>query len=109
MPLDPKSIRAILKGEKNPVGFSSENKSQVTVVACISIAWYCIPPMVIWDRKNFSVELAKGEDMFYGLSENGWMDQELFDGWSCSINSTDTAPFRWPFFALLSRHHSQHC
>ena len=33
MPLDPKSVRAIFaKGEKNPVAFSSGNKSQITVV-----------------------------------------------------------------------------
>ena len=58
MPLDPRAIFA--KGEKNAVGFSSGNKFQITVVACVSAAGYCIPPMVVWDRKNLSVELVEG-------------------------------------------------
>ena len=61
---------------------SSGLKSQVTVVGC---GGQCIPPMVIWDRKNLPPELAVGEvpGTIYGLSMKGWIDQELFDliGW----------------------------
>ena len=41
MPLEPKSVRAIfVKGEEESfVGFCSGNKSQITVVACVSVAW----------------------------------------------------------------------
>ena len=53
---------------------SLQETIQITVVACVSAAGYCTPPMVVWDRKNLSIELVKGEDTFYGLSENGWMD-----------------------------------
>ena len=44
MPLEPKAVRAIfVKGEEESfVGFCSGNKSQITVVACVSVAWYCI-------------------------------------------------------------------
>ena len=94
MPLDPKSIKAIFaKGEKNPVGFSSGNMSQITVVVCVMAAGYCILPTVVWDR---SVELIKGEvqGTFYGLGENGWMDQELFDRWLCHHFLCYTSPTR---------------
>ena len=110
MPLDPKSVRGIFaKGEKNPVGFSSGNKSQITVVACVSAAGYCIPPMVVWDRKNLNVDLVEGEvpGTFYGLSENGWMDQELFDGWFCHHFLRYAPPTR-PILLLLDGHSSHY-
>ena len=84
MPLDPKPLKIVTwKGHKNPSQVSSGLKSQVTVVGCVSAGGQCLPPMVIWDRKNLPPELAMGEvpGTIYGLSSKGWIDQELFDLW----------------------------
>ena len=110
MPLDPKSVKCVFaRGVKNPVSLSSGNKSQITVVACVSAAGYCIPPMVVWDRKHLSDELIDGEvpGTFYGFSDNGWMDQELFDGWLCNHFLRYAPPTR-PVLLLLDGHSSHY-
>lgn len=62
MPLSPQSPKCVFtRGEKNPVNIDGGDKAQITVVACVSAAGYCIPPMVIWDRKKLSLELTAGE------------------------------------------------
>ena len=61
MPLDaePPKLVAVRGGAVSAIG--SGDKTQITVVACVSAAGYCIPPMVIWDRKILSPELTDGE------------------------------------------------
>ena len=84
MPLDPKPLKiATWKGQKNPSQVSSGLKSHITVVGCVSAGGQCLPPMVIWARKTLPPELATEEvpGTVYGLSSNGWIDQELFDLW----------------------------
>ena len=46
--------------------------------------------MVIWDRKMLHPDMTIGEvpGTFYGLTANGWMDQELFENWLKSHFST---------------------
>ena len=100
MPLDPKPLKTIhRKGEKNPVALGSGLKMQITVVGCVSAGGYCLPPIVIWDRKRLKPELTVGEVLgtLYGLSKKGWIDQELFDAW---FNSLFWNTLRWhvPFF-----------
>ena len=80
--LSPKSPKCMFEvGTKVAATVSSGDKAQITVLACISAAGYCLPPMVIWDRKVLTPELTKGEipGTIYGLSQSGWVDQELFD------------------------------
>ena len=84
LPLDPKAPQLIFQqGEKNLPAVGSGNKAQITVVRCVSAGGSCLPPMVIWDRKTHSPELTVGEvpGTIYGLSEKGWIDQELFEVW----------------------------
>ena len=100
MPLDPKPLKTIhRKGEKNPVAIGSGLKTQITVVdcVCVSAGGYCLPPMVIWDRKCLKPELTVGEvpGTIYGLSKKGWIDQELFDAW-----------FNFHFFGSTLRWHA---
>ena len=59
---------------------TSGNKTQITVLACASASGQVVPPMVVFSGKNFNHALSKGEvpDTFYGMSDSGWMDQELF-------------------------------
>ena len=110
MPLDPPPLKCVYsRGENNPASLSSGDKTQVTVVACVSAGGICIPPMVIWDRKLLSIELTVGEvpGTFYGLSNKGWMDQELFDAWfSCRF--LRYAPPARPLLLLLDGHSSHY-
>ena len=106
MPLSPQSPKCVFaRGEKNPANIDGGDKAQITVVACVSAAGYCIPPMVIWDRKKLSLELTAGEVLgtFYGLSDKGWMDQELFDAW-LSCHFLRYAPPTRPLLLLLDGH-----
>ena len=84
MSFEPKHPKGIFPvGDKRPAMFSSGNKGQVTVVGCVSAAGFCMPPMVILDRKTLAPYLTTGEvaGTIYGLSSSGWMDQELFHLW----------------------------
>ena len=74
-PLSPKVLHKV--GVKNPCYFTGGTKTQVTVLACTSVAGYAIPPFVIFDRKTLNPHLTKGEVLgtSYGLSPNGWIDR----------------------------------
>ena len=71
------------KGQRKVRYRSSGNKSQVTVVGCVSATGQAIPPFVIFSGKSLNVEWTKGEvpGTTYGLSDNGWMDMDLFKMW----------------------------
>ena len=110
-PLNPKPLKAIYRqGAKNPSVFTSTGKSQITVAACVSAAGVSIPPMVIWDRKTLSPELARGEvpGTIYGLSTSGWMDMELFRIWF-QRHFLHYAPAARPLLLLMDGHSSHFC
>jgi len=111
MPLNPKPLKTInQRGVKNPSIFSSMGKTQITIVGCVSASGMCIPPMVIWDRKTLSPELAKGEvpGTIYGLSSSGWMDMELFNVWF-KRHFLRYAPAARPLLLLMDGHSSHYC
>ena len=111
MPLDPKPPKIVAyKGHKNPSQVSSGVKTQVTVVGCVSAGGQCLPPMVIWDRKNLPPELAVGEvaGTIYGPSAKGWIDQELFDLWF-TLHFLRYAPSVRPLLLLMDGHSSHYC
>ena len=60
-------------GQKHPYTVTSNEKAQITVLACGNAAGYCIPAMVVFDRKTLKLEMTTGEvpGTFYGLSESG--------------------------------------
>ena len=72
-----------LKGQKKVWYRTSGIKNQVTVIACVSTSGQCIPPFVIFDAKRLNLEWRKAKVVgtSYGLSDNGWVDMELFKGW----------------------------
>ena len=63
---------------------------ELTVVACVSAGGFCIPPMVILDRKTLHPDMTIGElpGTIYGLSSKGWIDSELFKMWFNSLCSS---------------------
>jgi len=84
MPLDHRPPKVIAKrGQKKVHRRTSGYKSQITVIAYVSATGHTIPPYVIFDAKGLNYEWLKGEvtGTRYGLSDTGWADAELFEGW----------------------------
>ena len=82
--LDGHASRIVAKrGQKKVKYRTSGNINQITVIACVSASGQCIPPFVIFDAKWLNMEWRKDEVVgtSYGLSDNGWVDSELFRGW----------------------------
>jgi hypothetical protein len=96
-------------GCKHPYTITSSDKSQITVLACASAAGNAIPPMVIFDRKALKPDMTVGEvpGTFYGLSESGWMDSELFEEWFKHHFLRYAPPIR-PLILLLDGHSSHY-
>ena len=71
------------RGHKKVRYRTSGNKSQITVIGCVSATGHSIPPFVIFDSKSLNMEWRKGEipGTSFGLSDKGWVDTELFRGW----------------------------
>ena len=82
-PLNPWGIYIVDQmGSKYPSHVTSEDKSQLTVMACTCAAGYFIPPMIIFDRKKFIKAWADGEvpRTLFGLLQNGWINSQQFYG-----------------------------
>ena len=102
-PLALASPKLVFKtGTKSACAIGSGDKSQITIVGCVSAAGFCFPPIVIWDMKTLSPELAVGEvpGTVYGLSTKGWIDQGLFQDWFCH-HFLYYAPSARPLLLLL--------
>lgn len=111
MPLSPAPLKGVCKkGTKTPNSIVSGDKSQITVVGCVSAAGHCIPPMIIWDRKTLQADMTKGElpGTIYGLSSKGWVDQELFQIWF-EFHFLRYAPPVRPILLLMDGHSSHYC
>ena len=57
----------------------SGDKSEITLVTCGNAAGTVLPPMLIFKGERLNHEWKDGEvlNTLYGISENGWIDQEL--------------------------------
>ena len=75
------------------------------MLACVNAIGNGLPPMAIFDRQTFPIELATGEipGTIYGFSHSGWIDQDLFDKWFNKHFLRYAPAFithGWPFFPL---------
>ena len=110
MPLEHKMPKVIaLKGAKKVRQCSSGNKTQITVLGCVSAAGQVIPPMVVFSGKRFNHSLSDGEipGTLYGMSDSGWMDGELFANWF-STHFLKHAVSSRPLLLLLDGHSSHY-
>ena len=101
--------RIAVRGQKHVTVPLSNDKTQVTVMACVSAAGSSIPPMVVFKRSNLTEDLIQGEvpDTLYGLSKSGWMDGDLFTKWFRYHFLTHVPPVR-PILILLDGHSSHY-
>ena len=84
LPLNPTCHKVVDKvGSHNPSYITGNTKAQVTVLACTNATGYAIPPMIILKKRPINQQLTNWEvpGTSYGLSPNGWMNQELFTSW----------------------------
>ena len=76
LPISPKPLKMVCrKGSKNPFCIDSGGKGQITVVGCVSAAGYCVPPMVLYNRKScfVSAEMVQGKNSI-------WIFKQRMDG-----------------------------
>ena len=107
LPLGAYNNRVVAKVGSNPCCITTNTKTQVTVLACVSAAGITMPPFVIFKRKTVNQELASGEvpGTLYGLSENGWMTRKLF----IHYHFLSYAPKARPIVLLMDGHSTHYC
>ena len=112
IPLDPKPPKVVsLKGQKKIRYRCSRQKSQITVFGCCSATGQATPPFVIFDAKQLNPQWCKGEvpGICYGLSDSGWTNKELFNGWLEGRFLTNASAVAGHPLLLLIDGHSSHC
>ena len=69
-----------------------------------------MPPMVIYDRKTLHADMVKGEvgGTLFGLSQKGWIDQELFRLWF-KYHFLRYIPPERPVILLMDGHSTHYC
>ena len=110
MPLQHKVPKVLsVKGAKKVRQVSSGNKTQITILGCASATGQVVPPMVVFTEKHFNSLLSNGEvpGTLYGMSPNGWMDEELFCDWFFKHFLTHAVSER-PLLLLLDGHSSHY-
>ena len=106
MPFDFKTPNVVAKTGSKKVRYrQTGRKGQVTIVACANAIGQAIPPMIIFDSKNLNHAWTKDEvpGTRYGLSDNGWINTDLFEGWLSEHFIEYAVPGR-PILLLLDGH-----
>ena len=104
--LDPKAPNVVAKKGTKKVRYrTSGKKGQITVVGCVNAAGQVLPPMIIFDAKNLNHAWTKNEvpGTKYGLSDKGWINTELFEGWFTELFLPCAVSAR-PLLLLLDGH-----
>lgn len=84
VPLDPKPLKVFgTVSQKNFYSVTTGNKQQVTVLSCVSAGGFCLPPMIIFNRKGLGEGMDDGivPGTLFAFSPKGWIDTELFENW----------------------------
>ena len=81
-----------------------------SILACCSAAGYVLPLLIIYGRKVLNPDLTVGEvpGTCYGLSDNGWMNSEIFENWFIH-HFLVHAPASRPLLLLLDGHSTHYC
>ena len=106
LPLDQTPTYVVAaKGQTHPRSVVTGTKKQITVLACANAAGNVLPPLVIFARKALNPDLTRGEvpGTMYGLTDNGWMDGEVFENWF-THHFLSHAPAVRPLLLLLDGH-----
>ena len=110
VPLDPKPLKVYgTVSQKNFYSVSTGNKSQITVLACVSAGGLCLSSMIIYNRKGLGDGMDDGTipGTLFAFSPKGWMDTELFENWFFHHFLVYAPPVR-PLLHLLDGHSSHY-
>jgi hypothetical protein len=104
-PRPPKIVSAKGRQTKKVRYRTSGRKGQITIVACANAAGQAIPPMVIFDAAKLNPARTKDEvpGTKYGVSSNGWINTDLFEGWFVE-HFIENAVSARPLLLLLDGH-----
>ena len=108
VPLDPRPPKVVApKGQKKVRYRCSGQKSQITVVACCNATGHAIPPFIIFAAKQLNALWMRDEvpGSRYAVSDNGWIDQDLFHFW-LTEHFLQHAVSNGPTLLLLDGHSS---
>ena len=111
LPLNPPCPKIVDKvGTRNPCYVTGNTKVQITVLASTSAAGIAIPPLVVMKKRPITQFITEGEvpGTTYGLSENGWMNREVFSSWF-SQHFLQYAHQDCPILLLMDGHSSHYC
>ena len=107
-PLCPKSGRVLaMRGTKDIYQVTSNSKEQITTLCAFSAAGSMVPPMHIFAGKQFKNDPMKDcvPNAYFGRSDSGWMNTELFYDWLKEHFIPRTATIR-PIVLLIDGHKS---
>lgn len=111
-PLCPKSGKVLSsRGIPNIYNFTASDKTQVTVLACMNAMGYFLKPMMVYPGVRFSYNpLERFPFLFFGRTESGWMDSELFVTWLSEVfePALSEREIKHPVVLFVDRH-STHC
>ena len=97
------------KAQKHVYSVRTGDKSQVTVLVCASASGYVLPPHIIFRQSGLNKEWLVGEvpDTKYSLTESGWVNSAVFEGWFFE-HFIPFAPAVRPLLLLLDGHSSHY-
>ena len=108
VPLEPRPPKVVArKGQKKVRYRTSGQKAQITVLGCANAAGQTLPPFIIFAAKQLNPLWTRNEvpGSRYGISDKGWVDQELFHIWLKEHFLTNAVAQR-PLLLLLDGHSS---
>ena len=108
VPLEPRPPKVVArKGQKKVRYRTSGQKAQITVLGCANAAGQILPPLIIFAAKQLNPLWTRSEvpGSRYGVSDKGWVDQELFHIWQ-KEHFLSNAVAQRPLLLLLDGHSS---
>uniref|UniRef100_A0A2C9KNC9 DDE-1 domain-containing protein n=1 Tax=Biomphalaria glabrata TaxID=6526 RepID=A0A2C9KNC9_BIOGL len=96
------------KGSKNSYKITSDNSTQVTVLACCNAAGQYIPPLLIYPCKETPTHnlIENFPEALLQLSDNGWITSAFFFSWLKHIFIPSTNHLPKPILLLVDAHTS---
>lgn len=87
---------------------AAERGSLMTVVCCMNVSGFFIPPMMIFPRKNYSDILMKGapHGAIGKVHPSGWIQTNLFTDWFRHFLSKTNPTKESPVLLILDGHYS---
>ena len=105
-----RELHGLIKGQKHPYVVTSGDKTQITIMSCISAAGNAIPPCINFQQKrkvDDYLRLGEVPDTYYNVSDSGWMNGAIFEDWF-ENHFLFHAPAARPLILLLDGHLSHY-